>query len=461
MKHAAILLCLLISGLVHAQQCIRFVASPNMMRDISRAVSIDKVKGDTIIAYANKRELAALENLGINYQIIDKGLPKAQNMAYTVDELRQWDCYPIYPIYVEYMQQMASQYPNLCHLDTIGHTYQNRLILSMNIHPQDAGDNAPEFFYSSTIHGDEVTGYYFMLRLIDTLLHGYSTNPEFEELINNVNIYINPLANPDGTYASRTYYGQTYGGDSSLNGAQRYNANDVDLNRNYPDPFGSDPYDDQQMENTAMINYFNQHHFLVSANLHGGAEVLNYPWDSFTSNQRRHPQWQWWEAVCKRFIDTTRVFSSNHYNSVNSSGITPGGDWYVIPNGRQDYVNYTFNCLELTMEVSDTKTLSTNQLQGYWDFQHRSLINYIKEVIAISQPESIENKEYERISIYPNPTSGIVFLEGNHREGIVMDIFGHKMLSFDASSSWLNLCALPQGIYLICMDGRVQRVVKE
>lgn len=461
MGKTSLLLFILLAGLVQAQQCIRFVVPQNMMGKISRAVSIDNVKGDTVIAYANKRELASLETLGINYCIIETGLPKAVTMAKTVDELRQWNAYPIYPVYIEYMQLMATQFPHLCHLDTIGYSYQNRLILSMNIHPQSASNNAPEFFYSSTIHGDEVTGYYFMLRLIDTLLHGYATNPEFEELINNINIYINPLANPDGTYASHNYYGNTYGGDSTLDGAQRYNANNVDLNRNYPDPFGTDPYDPQQIENTAMINYFNQHHFLVSANLHGGAEVLNYPWDSFTSNVRRHPEWKWWETVCERYIDTTRIYNSNHFNSVNPSGYITGGDWYVIPNGRQDYVNYTFNCRELTMEVSNIKTLPASQLQGYWDFQHRSLINYIKETRALAQPEGIETGQTYNLLLYPNPTSGILKLDGEHGAGLVLDIYGHHVQSFEASCSIINLSSLPRGIYLICLDGKVERVVRQ
>ena len=64
------------------------------------------------------------------------------------------------------------------------------------------------------------------LRLIDYLLNNYSVNDRVTEIVNNVEIWINPLANPDGAYTN----------NNSVYGAIRYNANWVDLNRNYPDP---------------------------------------------------------------------------------------------------------------------------------------------------------------------------------------------------------------------------------
>ena len=70
------------------------------------------------------------------------------------------------------------------------------------------------------MHGNELTGYVLMLRLIDDLLNGYS-NGLYQDVINEIDIWINPLANPDGAYAT---------GDQSVSGATRNNANWVDLN---------------------------------------------------------------------------------------------------------------------------------------------------------------------------------------------------------------------------------------
>ena len=334
--------------------------------------------------------------------------PKAVQMATTVEQMASWDRYPTYSVYLEMMQRWVDSFPTLCHVDTIGTSIQGRLILSMYIQPQTDDDlYRPEFFYSSTIHGDEVTGYVMMLRLIDTLLHGYGSNPQYTDLINRTRISINPLANPDGTY---------YRGNNTVQGSRRYNANNVDLNRNYPDPFNPAKAA-LQPENEAMIAYFNAHSFRLSANLHGGAEVMNYPWDSFTSAQQQHPAADWWVDVCRRFVDTSRTYNSNHFTDTYSSGYTAGGDWYVISGGRQDYVNYFHNCLELTMEISSQKTLSSNRLPEYWQFLQHPLVNYIAEIHSLPDtPVGIDNvAAYQHINVSPNPSCGNVRIGNRHR----------------------------------------------
>ena len=88
---------------------------------------------------------------------------------------------------------------------------------------------------------------------VDTLLTSYGTSPELTALMNTTRISINPLANPDGTY---------HRGDNTVQGSQRYNANYVDLNRNYPDPFNPAKAAIQQ-ENQAIMDYFAAHQFLT------------------------------------------------------------------------------------------------------------------------------------------------------------------------------------------------------
>ena len=298
---------------------------------------------------------------------------KAITMASTVEEMASWDRYPTYETYVAMMQQWAQEYPAICTLDTIGTSLQGRLILAAHIEGnRDVDLYRPQFFYSSTIHGDEVTGYVMMLRLIDTLLSSYGISQRLTDLVNETDIYINPLANPDGTYRQ---------GNHTVSGAVRYNANNIDLNRNFPDPFGTTKAALQQ-ENEAMIDYFTAHNFKLSANLHGGSEVMNYPWDCFTSLQNPHPQAEWWQEVCHRFVDTARVYDNSHFRDVYQAdnGVIAGGDWYVIHGGRQDYVNYYHGCLEVTMEISTQKTLNSERLPGYWRFLAPSFINYIAEI---------------------------------------------------------------------------------
>ena len=298
--------------------------------------------------------------------------PKALTMATTLEEMDRWNRYPTYDVYTAMMQRFVERYPDLCRVDTIGVSIQGRLILCLAITGSSDNDlYRPEFFYSSTMHGDELTGFYLMLRLCDTLLGSYGTSQQITSLLDRTRIYINPLSNPDGTY---------YGGDSTVALARRYNADSVDLNRNYPDPFGTPPLDSLQPENKAMIAYVERHNFLLSANLHGGSEVMNYPWDSFTSYERLNEHSEWWKAVSKRFVDTCRRADNRRFRDVRPAGYVNGGDWYVISNGRQDYFNYYHNMREITMELSTVKKLATNLLDHYWKVESQSLINYIEDI---------------------------------------------------------------------------------
>ena len=361
--------------------------------------------------------------------------PKALTMASTLEEMYQWNRYPTYNVYIDMMRDFADRYPELCHLDTIGLSIEGRLILSLAITGSSLTDvYRPEFLYSSTMHGDEITGFYLMLRLCDTLLRSYGTSPEITSLLNTTRIYINPLSNPDGTY---------HGGDSTVAGAWRYNSDMVDLNRNYPDPFGTPPLDSLQPENQAMIAYVERHNFLLSANLHGGSEVMNYPWDSFTSQQRLNEHSEWWKEVSKRFVDTCRKVDPMRFRDVNHRGYVNGGDWYVISNGRQDYFNYYHNMRELTMELSTSKKLSTHLLDHYWQCLSQSLINYIKEIHHLDDTttEGIQLVD-DRYCVYPNPTRGKVCIDTPQ------------------GCRSIDLSGRPSGVYIVNIDGHAVKIVK-
>ena len=341
--------------------------------NLSNIISIDYWNGNTVRAYANHQEMKQFLTFGYSYTLHNELQTKSQiNMAHSFDDFRKWDSYPTYSTYLKLMSHYTNAFPSICKIDTIGISVNGRLILCCKISDNVHSDEAePEFFYSSTIHGNEVLGYQMMLRMIDTLLHGYTTDTTLQRLINSTEIYINPLANPDGTY-SRC--------DTTVVGATRYNANFVDLNRNYPSEWSRWPIDVIQPENQQMIDYCHSRHFVMAANLHSGAEVLNYPWDSFRSSQRLHADDNWWNEVCQRFVNQARTSNPLALSTEFASGYTAGGDWYVIPNGRQDYMNYYNHTKELTIEISTDKLVPSYMLEHYWNIMYKPFIGYICEV---------------------------------------------------------------------------------
>ena len=218
------------------------------------------------------------------------------------------------------------------------------------------------------MHGDEPVGYYLMLHLIHYLLNNYATDAQVRQLVDNVDIWICPLENPDGTYRSSNPQ------ISSLY-STRYNPAGDDLNRSYPIA-GQPVAKSYPPEVQAMMDFGAEHHFTLSANFHGGAEVVNYPWDTWTTIQRAPADQAWWDHISRGYADTCHTISANYMMDENN-GVTEGGDWYVITGSRQDYYNYYLGCREMTIEVSSDKVVSSNNLPNYWNRNRKSLLNYI------------------------------------------------------------------------------------
>ena len=115
---------------------------------------------------------------------------------------------------------------------------------------------------------------------------------------------------------------------------------------------------------------------MASANFHGGAEVCNYPWDTWS---RLHADDDWWVYVCREWADTAHAHSPAGYLTDLDDGITNGYAWYTITGGRQDYMNYFHQCRAFTMEISNTKLMPPNLLPNYWEFNYRSFLNDMEQ----------------------------------------------------------------------------------
>lgn len=430
-------------------------ASENKLEELSLFTSIDRKIENEYLVYVNEKQFNNFLTLGLNYRLYqDEKQEKQISIATTIEQMQSWDRYPSYQVYVDLMQNLAQDFPNICKLDTIGYSVENRLILSLKIY-DNATENAPKFFYSSTIHGDELTGAVALLRLADYLLKNHQTNNEIQDLISNMQIYICPIANPDGVYA---------GGNNNVSYATRYNANYVDLNRNFPNPkYGQHPDgEEHQKETLAFMQYSLQEGFDISINLHTGAEVCNYPWDTWTENERRHPDTEWFISLCQEFVSQVRNAGGNNYFSdVTYSGITNGGDWYKIYGSRQDWQNWYTKTRELTLEVSTTKTPSSNLLPHYWNklkdgligFMHNSLTGVEGVIKDINSQQTIENAtieveniDYDSLFTYSNH-QGYYFrslLPGNYQIKISAQGYNDTVLNINIE----NNTTLTQDIYL-------------
>jgi hypothetical protein len=258
------------------------------------------------------------------------------------------------------LAQVETDHPDIARDLVYGTSVQGRelwgIVISDNVHSDEA---EPEIRLSSTMHGDEPPGMEMLLYLVDYLTDNYG-QPGYEDvtnLVDNYEIHILPLHNPDG-YVADT----------------RYNANGEDLNRNFPVPDGSIGDDltyDEEPEVIAYETYASGKHFVLGENGHAGALVVNYPWDyTYTLAPDN-------DALIQMSLEFS-TYNLPMYNGAFSRGITNGAAWYVVQGSLQDWAYHETGSFDVTIECSNTKWPAASALDGLWDDNRESYMRFIK-----------------------------------------------------------------------------------
>jgi len=289
------------------------------------------------------------------------------------------------------LKTLASQYPKISRLYSIGTSVEGRelWVLEISDEPGHHQILKPEFRYIANMHGNEVVGRELVLHLAKLFLENYGYNELVTALINSTRIHLLPSMNPDGYENSKE--GDC---DSELG---RPNAENYDLNRNFPDRFGQnlDNYY-LQPEVEAVMNWSLKFPFALGANLHGGSLVANYPFDG----NKKKLSGKYEAAPDDRlFVNLAKTYATNHptmskgehcydicgsdranlLNERFKDGITNGAQWYVLYGGIQDWVYLNTNCMSITVELGCTKFPLAKDLPRYWSDNKKPLIMYILE----------------------------------------------------------------------------------
>ncbi|HPV14246.1 MAG TPA: M14 family zinc carboxypeptidase [Candidatus Cloacimonadota bacterium] len=337
----------------------------DIKRLISANISIDGVDraNNLIKAYVRgPQEYQLLLDSGFDANALPNPAIELARELNDPQRVRSQDRYEYYSFseYASFMEQTASTYPEICSLHNIGQSGQGRPLYFMKITDNPQVEEAePRFRYISSIHGDEVVGYDMMIRLIQLLTSEYDTNPRITQIVNNTEIWICPMMNPDGFILG-----------------QRYNASGIDLNRNFPMPSGVQHPDgsDWAPENVAFMNHANQHNFQLSANFHGGELVINYPWDfTYTltpDNDLIH------EAALTYARQNSTIYNSTGF----PQGVVNGAQWYVITGSLQDWSYGYTDCIDLTCEISLPKWPPASVLGSYWNLNKESILSLLEFV---------------------------------------------------------------------------------
>jgi len=168
-------------------------------------------------------------------------------------------------------QSYAAAHPAIAEYRVIGLSVQGREIFGLRISDNiQLEEDEPEVMFWASIHGDEYASGEIAYEWGMKLLDGYGTDPVATAYVDDNEIWVVPLLNPDG----------------HQNGT-RNNANNIDLNREFGwnwDGWGGSPAPYSQVETRALHDFFLESNITLSVTMHCSGNVFLYPWGYSPNN---------------------------------------------------------------------------------------------------------------------------------------------------------------------------------
>ncbi|XP_078620941.1 carboxypeptidase E-like [Branchiostoma floridae x Branchiostoma japonicum] len=327
--------------------------------------------------------------------------------------------------------ETALQCPDIMQVYTVGTSVQGRELWVMEI-SDNLGDHEPgepEFKYVGNMHGNEVVGREILVYLIQYICQQYQAgDSRIRSLVHETRIHIMPSMNPDGFEYAQAYTPPSNPNDTDWtylagrysffdNGEQYDGFNGTDLNRNFPE-LNSVVYryentsgpnhhlsvpDDFWTGNTVslgpapetklVMDWILRYPFVLSANLHGGELVSNYPYD-LSRTYPNNPQAYTRCPDDEVFIELAKTYALAHGTMAKcgvtqpcytddfacQDGITNGAEWYSVTGCMQDFNYLASNCFEITLELSCNKFPPEAELVQFWEDNREALLQYMEKV---------------------------------------------------------------------------------
>lgn len=356
--------------IVHYGEAILWVKPASLLNEQQFIpFSVDIVKADSARVYVSKRTLKSL--FDIQFQSIRFEAKPAM--------LKSTTSYRNYSQYIAYCDNLQKQYPHLIDCDTIGFSSTNKAIIALKFNP--TSESKPGMLWVGSIHGDETQGYVLLQALTDSLIAGYQTSTAIKHLVDNTHIYIIPSFNPDGLFRTN---------NTPSTSSTRYNGNYEDLNRNFPDYTVNDglTLSERQPETQALINFVAKHRICLSAGIHSGAEVVNYPWDTKAA---LHPDDVWLKETALNFAKSVQQNGpSRYFTDVSNNGVTNGYAWYLVNGGQQDYLTAYAGSRDFTLEVSENKWLSPENFIQFWNYNKQAMLDFTAKTLMASRGQLLD-----------------------------------------------------------------------
>jgi len=239
-------------------------------------------------------------------ELIDLNVQQIDYMI-TIDDVDEYNegvrgTYHTFPQIEQTLQDIATNYPSITSLYSIGQSYEGRDIWCLEITDNPGIDEGePGIFYMGLHHAREWPTVEICLHIADKLTSEYGFDPDITNVVNNRRLWLVTCVNPDGYV-----YDHDQGHDWRKNRHYfpEYGEYGVDLNRNYGgssdgNPEGSwgsignaylnvfhNPSQSQwcgpgslsELESQAIRDIFLQNDICASITWHTYSELVLWPW---------------------------------------------------------------------------------------------------------------------------------------------------------------------------------------
>uniref|UniRef100_A0A3B3XQN3 Peptidase M14 domain-containing protein n=1 Tax=Poecilia mexicana TaxID=48701 RepID=A0A3B3XQN3_9TELE len=299
---------------------------------------------------------------------------------------------------IDILKKTEDQCSDISRTYSIGRSTEGRelLVIEFSSSPGEHQLLEPEMKLVGNMHGNEPLGGQLLLYLAQYLCAEYlQGNERIQTLINNTRIHILPSMNPDGYEVAVYGYGNV----------GRNNAQNIDLNRNFPD-LTTVVYRRRRQkgfqllqslfvvapETYAVMKWIRSVPFVLSASFHSGDRMVSYPYDL-----SKHPRGQNMFSPTpddkvggfreSQILNASQTFSySNTATSGecgsphdgSQKGVINGAQWGSISGSMQDFNYLHSNCFEVTVSLGCDKFPPEEELFLSWQDNQEALIAFIE-----------------------------------------------------------------------------------
>jgi hypothetical protein len=270
---------------------------------------------------AEPEGLAALESSGLQWRPAERSL-MPPSAYHSPDEMRAA------------LEELAEARPDRARLVDLGWSVEGRQVVALRISNTDAPSR--QWRIAGAHHGDETAGAEISLA-IAALLVG-TEDAALDALLWSSAIWVIPHISPD-----------------SVSYLSRYNANSVDLNRNYAYEWsstefrpGPHPFSEPETRNLRALSAWQP--FGAGLSLHAGATNLGWVWN-FTTEPSP-------DAL------TAEALATAYEDACGQPGfyITNGAEWYITHGDTTDWAYGRHGTLDYTLEVSHDKNPNSSRM---------------------------------------------------------------------------------------------------